>query len=220
MKHDEKVEQEDEKYADEVDMDNIEKKRNTLVETTQSLDSGNMGMTLVEPEKRITIKDIINSHKNNVKRKRKPKNIENNSKIDKVKVKELEIDMPKSTGFHKRIIMVNGKAQIDQNSLLIEESHFRRAEDDPSNFKIINDDEYTTSNALLYPKRTYTKKWTEKETEYFYKCLEEWGTDFSMIESKFGGKRNRTQIKNKFRKEERENSEKIEAALLKIITPM
>lgn len=34
-----------------------------------------------------------------------------------------------------------------------------------------------------------------------------------MIESKFNGKRNRTQIKNKYRKEENENPERIEEAV-------
>jgi hypothetical protein len=106
-------------------------------------------------------------------------------------------------------VIVDGKIQIDQSSLMVEESQIRKEEDDPRNFTIINEDDESKNNSLIYAKRSHTKKWSPEETEFFYKCLEECGTDFSMIASKFSGTRNRTQIKNKFRKEESHNLDRI-----------
>lgn len=177
-------------------------------------ESNNMQIATVAAESRVTIKDIINSHKSTVRRKRKVLPVDNSSKAseqhDSSEVSEVSKPVAK---FHKRIIIVDGKPQIDQSSLMVEESHFRKTEDDPKNFKVINDDEYTSSNALIYPKRSHTKKWSEEETEFFYRCLEQCGTDFSMIESKFNGARNRIQIKNKFRKEENVDPERVDAAI-------
>ena len=126
-------------------------------------------------------------------------------------------EAPKQAPMTKKIIFVNGKAQIDQSSLMIEENQIRKAEDDPRNFKIINEDSNAYNSKVIYGKHSHTKKWTPEETEFFYKCLEDCGTDFSMIESKFKGKRNRTQIKNKFRKEESENPSKVDQAVLKTL---
>lgn len=176
-------------------------------------EENNMQIATVEEAPRVTIKDIINSHKSDTrKRKRTPK-VETPKVEDPVVATELT-EVAKPAQLRKRIIIVDGKPQIDQSSMMIEESHFRKAENDPKNYKVINDDEYNNSNSLIYAKRSHTKKWTPEETEFFYKCLEECGTDFSMIESRFNGTRNRTQIKNKFRKEENENPQRIDQVVL------
>jgi len=52
------------------------------------------------------------------------------------------------------------------------------------------------------------------ETRKFYKALEVFGTDFSMIANLFPD-RNRIQIKNKFRKEEKESVEVVDECLRK-----
>jgi hypothetical protein len=65
-----------------------------------------------------------------------------------------------------------------------------------------------------FKKTLHTDKWTDEETRFFYKALECFGTDFSFLEIVLKP-RNRSQIKNKFRKEERENALKIESALKK-----
>ena len=67
-----------------------------------------------------------------------------------------------------------------------------------------------TSNS--FKTRNYSKKWTEKETKLFYRCLSIFGTDFSMIALIFKG-RTRNQIINKFHKEERGSSAKVEESL-------
>ena len=114
---------------------------------------------------------------------------------------------------YKRIIIVDGKPKIDQSSLLIEQSQIRK-EDNLNNYKVINESGDSKSSSLIYPKKSISKKWTYEETEFFYQCLAEFGTDFSMIESKFNGNRNRSQIKNKFRKEEKENLDRIDQAII------
>ncbi|CAI2374002.1 unnamed protein product [Moneuplotes crassus] len=189
-------------------------------QNTKSFESQNTPVPSVVQEKRVTIKDMIDSQKLSGKKRKRTRKSDITSittKSDRVD-DESKIESPKPVIPQKKIIFVNGKAQIDQSSLLIEESHFRREEDDPKYFKVINDDEYSTSNALIYPKKSKTKKWSEEETDFFFKSVEEWGTDFTMIESKFNGTRSRAQIKNKFKKEEKVNPEKVDAAFARTYT--
>jgi hypothetical protein len=229
QQHEEDREREQDKDTDGLDNSQDDKDDNQNIQNVPKqsdskdcFESNNMQVATVAAESRVTIKDIINSHKSTVRRKRKVLPVDNSSKAsehhESSEVSEESKPAPK---FHKRIIIVDGKPQIDQSSLMVEESHFRRTEDDPKNFKVINDDEYTSSNALIYPKRSHTKKWSEDETEFFYRCLEQCGTDFSMIESKFNGARNRIQIKNKFRKEEGVNPDRVDDAItVKVSSPI
>lgn len=57
-----------------------------------------------------------------------------------------------------------------------------------------------------------SEKWLPEETEKFYKALQIFGTDFSIIMKLLPG-RSRKQIKNKFNKEEKANPEKIDLIL-------
>lgn len=52
--------------------------------------------------------------------------------------------------------------------------------------------------------RTKTTRWTTEETRKFYMALRQFGTDFTTMELMFPGTRDRRQLKNKFKKEERE----------------
>jgi len=65
----------------------------------------------------------------------------------------------------------------------------------------------TTSNS--FKSYNHTDKWTEPETKKFYRALELFGTDFSLIAQLFPN-RNRMQIKNKFLKEEKTYPKKID----------
>lgn len=67
---------------------------------------------------------------------------------------------------------------------------------------------FTTSNS--FKNINHSEKWTEDETEKFFRALEIFGTDFSLIAKLFPN-RNRNQIKNKFLKEERVSKEKVDA---------
>ena len=58
------------------------------------------------------------------------------------------------------------------------------------------------------------ERWTAEQTRTFYKGLGIFGSDFSMIgKVLFHGTRDRRQVKNKFKREERDNPAAIDAAL-------
>ena len=65
--------------------------------------------------------------------------------------------------------------------------------------------------SMSFRTKNHTPKWTEEETRKFYKSLEIFGADFSMI-AKLFPTRNRAQLKNKFNKEEKTNSKLIDNA--------
>ena len=67
-------------------------------------------------------------------------------------------------------------------------------------------------SAFSYSGYLAPEKWTKEDTDRFYTVLEQFGTDFGTIQ-KFFPKRERKQIKSKFRREEKSNPEKIELAL-------
>jgi hypothetical protein len=69
---------------------------------------------------------------------------------------------------------------------------------------------HVTSNS--FTNRKPTEKWTKEETDKFYTALCQHGTDFTLIQKHFPN-RTRRQIKNKFKKEERANPQKIDDAL-------
>lgn len=60
--------------------------------------------------------------------------------------------------------------------------------------------------------RGHALKWKERDTKKFFKALSLFGTDFSMVALLFKG-RDRSQLINKYHKEERDNPNRIEAAL-------
>ncbi|XP_073680707.1 uncharacterized protein [Garra rufa] len=69
----------------------------------------------------------------------------------------------------------------------------------------------STTTYSSFRKGTYTKPWSNGETEMFYLAISMVGTDFSMISQLFPH-RARMEIKNKFKKEERNNSWRIDKA--------
>ncbi|KAK7143231.1 hypothetical protein R3I93_014405 [Phoxinus phoxinus] len=69
----------------------------------------------------------------------------------------------------------------------------------------------STTTYSSFRKGTYTKPWSSGETELFFLAISMVGTDFSMIGQLFPH-RGRLEIKNKFKKEERNNSWRIDKA--------
>ncbi|KAH0804766.1 transcription factor TFIIIB component [Histomonas meleagridis] len=117
----------------------------------------------------------------------------------------------------------------DDTDQLIGDSNFEAAgvaSDFVNIFKEINDDDlynqgFVQTNRYLKAEfneptarrfgtreRQVTQRWTEEETDLFYRVLAMCGTDFSMI-SKFFPDRSRKMIVNKFHREEAKNKEKI-----------
>ena len=74
----------------------------------------------------------------------------------------------------------------------------------------VNEDEKLTSLSFL--KKEKTKKWTEEETNNFYKALELFGLDFSFLSIVLSPRR-REEIKRKYLKEKRKNPGEIERAI-------
>ncbi|XP_060091762.1 transcription factor TFIIIB component B'' homolog [Heteronotia binoei] len=69
----------------------------------------------------------------------------------------------------------------------------------------------STTTYSSFRKNYYTKPWSEKETEMFFLAISMVGTDFSMISQLFPH-RARTEIKNKFKREEKANGWRIDKA--------
>lgn len=68
--------------------------------------------------------------------------------------------------------------------------------------------------SMSFKKKSETRKWPASDTLLFYKCIECFGTDFSLHELVFNG-RSRTQIKNKYLKEEKFNNKALQNSLSK-----
>ncbi|KAJ6669817.1 hypothetical protein lerEdw1_000366 [Lerista edwardsae] len=69
----------------------------------------------------------------------------------------------------------------------------------------------STTTYSSFRKSYYTKPWSEKETDMFFLAISMVGTDFSMISQLFPH-RARTEIKNKFKREEKTNGWRIDKA--------
>jgi hypothetical protein len=111
-----------------------------------------------------------------------------------------------------------GELVIDEDRAIITDA--RRSEADYNDFERVT--EISGSNRYI-TQATYSRRakqtgkasaarWSDEDTELFYKGLRQFGAEFSMI-SRLFLHRTRRDIKNKFKREERENPEEIEAAL-------
>ncbi|XP_034955752.2 transcription factor TFIIIB component B'' homolog isoform X1 [Zootoca vivipara] len=69
----------------------------------------------------------------------------------------------------------------------------------------------STTTYSSFRRSYYTKPWSEKETDMFFLAISMVGTDFSMISQLFPH-RARTEIKNKFKREEKANGWRIDKA--------
>ncbi|XP_058189045.1 uncharacterized protein LOC131306664 [Rhododendron vialii] len=70
----------------------------------------------------------------------------------------------------------------------------------------------TYTNYQTYMNKTPRSRWSKQDTELFYKALRQFGSDISMIQQLFPG-RSRTQVKLKYKKEERQNPLRLHEAL-------
>ncbi|EME27986.1 Transcription factor TFIIIB component B'' [Galdieria sulphuraria] len=101
-----------------------------------------------------------------------------------------------------------GNITVDEDSLIV-------ATDAPTQVesqvvRVVNGPDRV--NSATYSKRTTTERWTKEETELFYRGLQQFGTDFSLVAQLFP-KRNRKQVKAKFKREEKIAPDKVDAAL-------
>ncbi|XP_056114314.1 transcription factor TFIIIB component B'' homolog isoform X2 [Rhinichthys klamathensis goyatoka] len=103
----------------------------------------------------------------------------------------------------------DGSLIIDEESLTVQVSRAKGPNPAEDRDPIFERGSTTTYSS--FRKGTYTKPWSSGETELFFLAISMVGTDFSMIGQLFPH-RCRLEIKNKFKKEERYNSWRIDKA--------
>ncbi|KAK7205532.1 hypothetical protein BZA70DRAFT_238003 [Myxozyma melibiosi] len=107
--------------------------------------------------------------------------------------------------------VVNGKIEVDQDSLLVDRHAIADAERTTEE-REVDSDLKRVVNSASWSRRERVERWSAAETVKFYNSLSMWGTDFGLIVQMFPG-RSRRQIKNKFNAEERKNPARIHTAL-------
>ncbi|OCL15248.1 hypothetical protein AOQ84DRAFT_279380 [Glonium stellatum] len=119
--------------------------------------------------------------------------------------------------------IVDGNIILDQTSLVVD--RHAEATRDEDTLEAVEEDDLTTrvnvqswilagrrdpaDRIMLHGSAT---RWSAAQTDAFYDALQMFGTDFQTISTMFPGK-TRRRIKHKFVKEERENPERVKAAL-------
>ncbi|XP_062269278.1 transcription factor TFIIIB component B'' homolog [Platichthys flesus] len=103
----------------------------------------------------------------------------------------------------------DGSLIIDEESLTVEVQRAKGPNPAQDRDPIFERGSTTTYSS--FRRSSYSKPWSSEETEMFYLSVSMVGTDFSMICQLFPH-RARSEIKNKFKKEERENSWRIDKA--------
>ncbi|KAI8873671.1 hypothetical protein GQ42DRAFT_111368, partial [Ramicandelaber brevisporus] len=110
--------------------------------------------------------------------------------------------------------VVNGRIVVDQESITVSQTDGTSGGVDES-LGIVDesmDTRIINQNTYLKRKAGNTRRWTTAETEHFYFVLQRCGSDFTDM-MKFFSNRNRYQLVNKFKNEEKKNPSKITRAL-------
>ncbi|KAJ2583972.1 hypothetical protein GGH95_000683 [Coemansia sp. RSA 1836] len=129
--------------------------------------------------------------------------------------KTTKVDNPAASSNYKavQVRVVDGKTVVDSASLVINRSEMAGTSNEP--LELVDESARPRYvNSLTYVKRRGTRKrWTKEETDVFFSELRTYGSDFEMIASAMPG-RNRYDIKNKFKKEEKLNPQRITNIML------
>ncbi|KAG0032661.1 Transcription factor TFIIIB component B [Podila clonocystis] len=135
--------------------------------------------------------------------------IEKEEEMKKAPIATPTPSQPKT--FAPQVRVVDGRIELDLDSLTVDHATVDGIEQGPIEYV----DESSTSkfvNSATYSNKFRSEKWSEDETELFYKAISQWGTDFGIICKLFPSK-TRIAIRNKFKREDRYNRSRVEAAL-------
>lgn len=155
----------------------------------------------------------------------KPKNSHKKKEIQKKDLTENNILMKKNeekikNDYQKRIkpkiSYVNGKYIIEKQDIKTINQQFNEEQNKNISPKetifVSNEEDNENVNSLSFLNIEHTKKWSQDETNLFYKGLELFGLDFSFLEIVLKP-RKRVEIKRKYLKEKKENPKEIEKAI-------
>ncbi|PVU84547.1 hypothetical protein BB559_005410 [Furculomyces boomerangus] len=113
-----------------------------------------------------------------------------------------------------QVRIVDGKLVIDQESLHVNRKEFFGNDGELAYTEIDETHQRKLVNSMTYMKKKNTsKRWSKEETIFFFKQLKKWGTDFDSMITEFPG-RVRTELKNKYKTEERKNPHLVDIALI------
>ena len=112
-----------------------------------------------------------------------------------------------------KISIVDGKMTLEKTDIgLVNKAYKEEHSKNNSSKEAIFISNEKNVNSLSFLKIEHTKKWSEEETNLFYKALELFGLDFSFLEIVLKP-RKRIEIKRKYLKEKKENPKEIEKAI-------
>lgn len=126
------------------------------------------------------------------------------------RMEEEEEDDPASIPAPQVKVGPDGQLIIDEQSLVIEQTHEKRRREIMESEAIIEDENNHMGG--FYKKHKRSKDWPNWETFKFYQVLNVVGTDFLLMQTLFPN-RTRQEIKQKYKKEERVNRPLVEKAL-------
>jgi hypothetical protein len=106
--------------------------------------------------------------------------------------------------FAPQVTIIDGRIVLDEGSLEVTAGRLDSRLEEPS--LVIEGNSSVTYGT--YMNKTPSEKWQPEETETFFRALAQYGTDFSLIE-RILPHRTRRQIKLKFKREERENPQRV-----------
>lgn len=109
----------------------------------------------------------------------------------------------------KLTIGSDGSIVIDEKSMVVEVTHKVSL---PGHISEVIEDSGHTTSASYRSKKYKITKWNQEETNKFFKALRQVGTDFTMMTLLLPA-RSRKELKNKFKKEEKNNPYLISQAL-------
>jgi Myb DNA-binding like len=155
----------------------------------------------------------FNPQNNPMKPKTSPTKTERPKKVEVVEEplpikQEAAVSMP----VPQLRLNANGEMVLDEASLVVENEQQKQNRILLANTNVVYDDDLS-ANYGFYKRQKRTKEWSQEETVKFYRCLNTIGTDFSLMLNLFPN-RSRRDIKLKFKKEEKNNPQLINKALL------
>ncbi|KAL6076685.1 Transcription factor TFIIIB component B [Balamuthia mandrillaris] len=111
--------------------------------------------------------------------------------------------------FAPQVTIVNGQIVLNPESLVIQA---QGRKDLSQSFNYVTEGSNQNPNTAYRRRKCSSEKWNKEETNKFYRALQMYGTDFTAIQLLFPT-RTRRQIRNKFKKEEKDHGKRVDEAL-------